>query len=221
MDSSLYPNPKTLNQKDLVLGSWDVVYAPKRAYNSVPINANEFFAPLGSIRFRVDGKGNIIRVAEHPSRPNLTFIPGSDIGDIAERILIHMMGYNLQDFEPITGDWRDVPEDVADSYQSLNTGNKNPTSIGANEIVLRWQKTTNAEDGPYQLRMKLVPEVKEFIDESGTTTTFGYKLSSFEATRPFEPQELANPEQQTLTDFDYALYASAVILALIVFIFGV
>ena len=69
--------------------------------------------------------------------------------------------------------------------------------------------------------MKLVPEVKEFVDESGTTTTFGYKLSSFEATRPFEPQELANPEQQTLTDFDYALYASAVILALIVFIFGV
>ena len=221
MDSSPYPNPKTLNQRDLVLGSWDVVYAPKQAYNSIPINANEFFEPLGSIRFRVDGKGNIIRVAEHPSRPNPTFIPGNDIGDIAERILIDMMGYNLQDFEPITGDWPDVPEDVADRYQSLNTGNNNPASVGANEIVLRWQKTTNAEDGPYRLRMKLVPEVKEFVDESGTTTTFGYKLSSFEATRPFEPQELANPVQQTLTDFDYALYASAVILALIVFIFGV
>ena len=88
MDSSPYANPKTLNQRDLVLGSWDVVYAPKQAYNSIPINANEFFEPLGSIRFRVDGKGNIIRVAEHPSRPNPTFIPGNDIGDISERILI-------------------------------------------------------------------------------------------------------------------------------------
>ena len=221
MDSSLYPNPKALNEKDQVLSSWDVVYAPIQAYNSIPINANEFFAPLGSIRFRVDGNGNVIRISEHPTRPNPTFIPGSDIGDIAERILIDMMGYNLEDFEPVFGDWPDIPEDIAESYESLNVGSPSLNTPGANEIVLRWQKTTTSEGGPYRLEMKLVPEVQEFVDETGATTTFGYKLSSFEATRPFEPRELADPGQEILTDFDYALYASAVILALIVFIFGV
>ena len=221
MDSSLYPNPKALNEKDQVLSSWDVVYAPIQAYNSIPINANEFFAPLGSIRFRVDDNGNVIRISEHPTRPNPTFIPGSDIGDIAERILIDMMGYNLEDFEPVFGDWPDIPEDIAESYESLNVGSPSLNTPGANEIVLRWQKTTTSEGGPYRLEMKLVPEVQEFVDETGATTTFGYKLSSFEATRPFEPRELADPGQEILTDFDYALYASAVILALIVFIFGV
>lgn len=221
MDSSLYPNPKALNQKDQVLSSWDVVYAPIQAYNSIPINANEFFTPLGSIRFRVDDNGDVIRITEHPSRPNPTFIPGSDIGDIAERILIDMMGYNLEDFEPVLGDWPDIPEDIIESYKSLNIGNPSLSTPGANEIVLRWQKTTTSEDGPYRLEMKMVPEVQEFVDETGATTTFGYKLSSFEATRPFEPRELADPAQEILTDFDYAFYASAVILALIVFIFGV
>ena len=51
MDSSLYPNPKALNQKDQVLSSWDVVYAPIQAYNSIPINANEFFTPWALFGF--------------------------------------------------------------------------------------------------------------------------------------------------------------------------
>lgn len=221
MENSLYTNPKALNQKDQVLSSWEVVYAPIEAYNWIPFNASELFAATGSIRFRIDDKGNVIRIYEHPSRPNPTFIPGSDIGDIAQRILIDMMGYNLLDFEPVIGDWPDVQEDIAESYQSLNIGSTSLTTPRANEIIFRWQKTTNSEDGPYRLQMKLIPEVKEIMDETAAKTTFGYKLSSFEATRLFEPQELANPAQEILTDFDYTLYASAVILALFVFIFGV
>ena len=69
---------------------------------------------MGSIRFRIDDNGDVIRIHKHPSRPNPTFIPGSDIGDIAERILIDMMGYNLEDFEPVLGDWPDIQEDIAE-----------------------------------------------------------------------------------------------------------
>ena len=95
MDNSLYPNPKALNQKDQVLSSWEVVYAPIQAYNSIPINASELFTLWALLGFGVDDNGDVIRIYEHPSRPNPTFIPGSDIGDIAQRILIDMMGYNL------------------------------------------------------------------------------------------------------------------------------
>ena len=89
----------------------------------------------------------------------------------------------------------------------MNISSTSLTAPRANEIVLRWQKITNSEDGPYRLQMRLIPEVKEIMDETGAKTTFGYKLSLFEATRLFEPQELANPAQEILTDFDYALYA--------------
>jgi serine phosphatase RsbU (regulator of sigma subunit) len=221
MDTLDFISPGSLNEKDRVLKSWDVILAPKGSYNQNPITAAQIFNPLGSLRVRVDHEGNIIRIQQHPTRENPTFLTGGSIEDLSEGLIVDMLGYDLEDFEPVVGEWPDLPEEVSNELERLGYGDEEPPVTGQEEILLRWQRISPGETGPYRLALTLKPEVKEYVDESGVRTSFGYQVVSFNASRPYEPLELSNPTQDTLTDFDYALYASAVLLALIVFIFGV
>ena len=221
MDTLQYISPKSLNEKDRVLKSWDVILAPKNSYNQNPISSAEIFDPLGSLRMRADHQGNIIRIQQHPTKENPTFLSGGSIEDLSERLLVDMLGYDLEAFEPVIGEWPELPLEVANELEALGSNLEELPVTGQEEIVLRWQRVNASDSGPYRLALTLKPEVKEYVDESGVRTSFGYQVINFTATRPYEPLELSNPIQDTLTDFDYALSASAVILALIVFIFGV
>ena len=90
-----------------------------------------------------------------------------------------MLGYDLEAFEPVIGEWPELPLEVANELEALGSNLEELPVTGQEEIVLRWQRVNASDSGPYRLALTLKPEVKEYVDESGVRTSFGYQVINF------------------------------------------
>lgn len=212
--------PSELNQRDVHTRSWVSIIGRQKSYSSPFVNSQGVFDAVGNLKLRTSNNGSLIRLSSNPDLPNPTFVQGDSIEAVASKVVGDILGYNLEDYVL-------AEEKLTETLMVENEGQLATTSLDeendliSSEVDISWSRKPTATTGPQTLSISLEPIVKDFGTSSGFSTKFGYTINSFSAKNYLEPDELAIPGQGTIGVLQIVLFASALILTILIFVVGI
>lgn len=214
-------SPAKLNSAGLHIQSWEIVTGEKNATNGVFGSPDQLFNSTGRLKFNFSNTGKLIRLNEHPEHDNPTFLQGDSLLAIAEYFISDLLGYKLDLYEL-------AENNSSGELEEINEGLGNPENLNeraANELLeITWRKNVEGSNEPEILTINLKPVVREFSNESGFRTEFGFSVASFIARNEIEPVNLNTVSSEQESDnllFSYTLFIMLFVLAITIFGIGI
>lgn len=210
--------PADLNKRNAHIQSWETVIGAADEVQTIFGTGGELFKSVGRLKIHFSNNGNVIRVNAHQENPNPTFVMGDSVQAVATYVVGDVMGYNLRNYE-LAGDQN------IDSLLTITEGQQASGSLqeGDEALEFNWQRKAGVTTGPEMLRLRLSPVVREFDNEEGFRTEFGYSTEQFVAKNRLEPEELNRGVDGSEDDqlwYNYIFLISILLLAILVFIIG-
>lgn len=210
--------PATLNGRDAHIQSWlSIIGEPGQSQGFIS-SYNDLFTNAGRLKIRYSNSGKVIRMNAHQDHPNPTFVPGDSVLAVAHTIVDSVLGYDLNNYQRLDT----FGEDTLLSVNEINGANGS-LQDGQSYLEFRWKRKPGTGLGESNLYLSLEPVVREFSDESGFTTQFGWRINSFSAKNEFEPSTLSGFSEghEDSLWFNYLFFATLLILIILVFSVGI
>ncbi|MDZ7808241.1 MAG: hypothetical protein U5K71_14160 [Gracilimonas sp.] len=213
-------NPARFNEAGLHIQSWESVIGRPHDSNSAFASLDGLFEDAGLLKFNVSNAGRVIRIRSNPDRSNPIFIKGDSLISLATNLVQNILHYNLEDYA--------LKQDALESETNLlnegqNSSRNLPSNSPGESLRIQWERKVGVTNTPAELVLELNPLVREFSDETGFRTEFGFSISSFEATDIYEPDNLAsNASEEGSKDmvFTYVLFTVLFVLVILIFAVG-
>lgn len=216
-----YVSPAAMNKSGMHTHTWETIIGAENSTNGVFGTTEQIFNRSGRLKLNTSNSGKVIRLKEHPEHPNPTFLQGDSLLAIAEYFISSTLGYNLEQYELTeNGAEKEIPELNGNSYQISSFMSQTNTE----SLKLTWRKKDNFAAVPEILEINLKPVVREYSNENGFRTEFGFSVASFIAKNEFEPDNLNGVSTEHESDsllFSYILFVMLFVLAIAIFAVGI
>lgn len=213
-------SPSAMNEQDVHLQSWASIIATPSSLDNPIININDAFQSVGKLAIRTANSGKVIRVSTNPSQYNPTFVQGDSIEAVAQKIVGDAFEYPLENYIILGTAINDslfLSSETQSQLQQTSTQEESDSPT----IDIEWRRKPNITSGPDFLSLSLETFVKEFENENGFSTKFGYKITSFIAKNELEPDNLNVDFFEDFPIFTYVFIVLAILLALLVIAVGI
>lgn len=212
--------PSVLNERGAHIQSWVTVIGKPGSINGMVMDINSAFQVAGKLGIRISNQGKVIRLSSNPEQANPTFVQGDSLEAVAQKVVDDIFGYDLSKYSL-------VKSGITDSLYFVSEGQVQPRTLDTDNgqdvpvIELEWRRNPSADPGPELLSLSLETVVKEFEDDNGFSTRFGYMVDSFVARNEIEPENLSTDLFQDYPIFTYVLLVLAILLAILVIAVGI
>ncbi|MEQ9263756.1 MAG: PP2C family protein-serine/threonine phosphatase [Balneolaceae bacterium] len=213
-------SPSELNERGAHTRSWASIIGREKSYSSPFISSQGVFDAVGTLSLRTSNSGKLIRLNSNPDLPNPTFVQGDSIEAAAAKVVGDILGYNLDDYILTEEKLVDTLL-VANEGQLASTLLEEENDSESTEISISWQRRPGATLGPQTLSISLTPVVRDFETSTGFSTRFGYSINNFSAKNDREPEELSIASQNSIDVLQITLFASALVLTILIFVVGI
>lgn len=212
-------SPEQMNGQDVHLQSWvSIIAAPLSLDNPID-NINTAFRSVGKLAIRTSNSGKVIRVSTNPEIFNPTFIQGDSVEAVAQKIVEDAFGYPLANYSILGTGISDSLFYSAESQNQIQLA-FDQESTETPLIKIEWKRKPQVTTGPEFLSLSLETDVREFENDNGFSTKFGYKITSFEARNELEPINLNVNFFDDFPLFTYIVVTLALLLAFLVIAVG-
>ena len=212
--------PASLNRNNTHTQSWVSVVSEEGTANDFLFNPTELFESQGNLIVRTSNYGKVIRIQSNEGFANPTFVQGDSIEAVAVTIVEDVLGYNLEEYEQVQYNLSDTLQ-LGEEVETITNTPETTEGAESNKVEISWKRKAISAKTPEFLSISLEPVVKEFSNQSGFSTKFGYAISSFEAKNRFEPSNLNIPGSDELTAFQILFFICVFVLTILVFVVGI
>lgn len=213
------PSPSKLNEQSFHIQSWETVIGSSKKSNGVFATLDQLFSETGRLKIHTANSGKVIRINSHNEHPNPTFIQGDSLFNIAEQIVEDILGYDLGLYELEEGNYDDsitAVDEGQNQRRELSNGRDSES------LEITWNAKADTVRTPEKLILRLQPIVREFNNDSGFSTQFGFTIESFAALDSYEPETLSAGATDNSDDllFSYILFSALFLLIIMIFAVG-
>ncbi|MEX0721333.1 MAG: PP2C family protein-serine/threonine phosphatase [Balneolaceae bacterium] len=209
-----------LNENGTHIHTWKTVIGRNVNRQEIITGSGQLFETVGKLKIQFSNDGQLIRIQSHPENLNPTFIKGDSLQAIAEKLAGSTFGYNLGNYEMVA----DPFSDSAFSLQEVQSAGGVLNERENQSLEISWKRKAGVSKGPKNLLLRLEPVVREFDNEDGFRTEFGFSIHSFVAKDEYEPEDLGlteSTDQDEIAWFYYTYFISLFILAVFIFSVGI
>lgn len=169
-----------LHQRGANLQSWSVLLASQiNDTENIAMSEQQLFNTSGRIRLWLDQSGKLFKLDVNPNYPNITFVQGDSLVELAHDVVDDIFGYELSNYRL---SWVDFEDTLMTAVRSETNGSFNLSQVARqNQSTFKWRKKGSVFSGPEHLDLTVTPHIKEQPSSFGTSFSYGISINSFEA----------------------------------------